>query len=293
MVHQSAAATTAPATASTTAAERVERVDPLATSADARGAGVGGAGCSVASAVANCGDVSAAPTEEMSAEVTTARSSSGAQPGKRPRKDATPDGKLAPARDDSYFSSVAAFVRVPIAGSAGLSGGSRTVPPPPTAPGSPDTPATPATELNLLAKAAAAAAPTPGTPGSCTEKGNPATAAGLPVSRTPVTQDRTHNTPRTIDATAATAAATATAAADAPGEAWSPLPPFSPLPPTTEVDDIDLSRGLGPIDADETEEEAFLALLVNSIDPSDPQTLRVRGAMMSRLKSVGRGKVSR
>ncbi|CAM9681922.1 unnamed protein product, partial [Ectocarpus sp. 12 AP-2014] len=78
---------------------------------------------------------------------------------------------------------------------------------------------------------------------------------------------------------------------DTPGEASSSLPPFSLPPPTTGLD-TDLSRGLGPVDADETEEEAFLALLVNSIDPSDPKTLRVRGAVMSRLKSVGRRKVS-
>ncbi|CAN0456395.1 unnamed protein product, partial [Ectocarpus sp. 12 AP-2014] len=120
MVHLSAAA---PATASATyaAAERVEGIDPLAdglgpigaengaaesapvtvgersrgnqgaattddtttTSADAVGAGVDGAGCSADSAVANFGAVSDAPTEEMSAEVATARSSSAAQPGKR------------------------------------------------------------------------------------------------------------------------------------------------------------------------------------------------------------------
>lgn len=323
MVHLSAAA---PATASATytAAERVEGFGPLAdglgpigaengaaesvpltvgersrgtqgaaktddtatTSADALGADVGGAGCSADSAVANCGAVSDAPAEEMSAEVTTAQNSSASQPAKRPREDTPPDGNLPPAPDACYLSSVAAFVPLPGARSAGLTGGSRAVPPPPTAPGSPATPTTPATELVLLAKAAAAAAPTLGTPGSCPKQGNPAAAAaGLLASRTPVTQDRTHNAPRAIDATAAAAAA------DTPGEGSSSLPPFSPPPPTTGLD-IDLSRGLGPVDADETEDEAFLALLVNSIDPSDPKTLRVRKAIMSRLKSVGRRKVS-
>lgn len=40
--------------------------------------------------------------------------------------------------------------------------------------------------------------------------------------------------------------------------------------------------------AEEMDEDAFLACLVNSVDPANPKTLRVRGAMISRLNAVGK-----
>ena len=74
------------------------------------------------------------------------------------------------------------------------------------------------------------------------------------------------------------------------------MPPFSARPTSASLDDInlDMSAGIGPgpLEDGGTEEERFLASLVNSIDPANPKTLRVRAAMLSRLKSIERATVA-
>ena len=89
-------------------------------------------------------------------------------------------------------------------------------------------------------------------------------------------------------------AAGATAAGASGGAS---MPPFSARPTSASLDDIniDMAAGIGPgplEDGGETEEDRFLASLVNSIDPANPKTLRVRGAMLSRLKNIGRATVA-
>lgn len=93
------------------------------------------------------------------------------------------------------------------------------------------------------------------------------------------------------------AAAAATTVGGESGAGSSPMPAYSASRATAASTapvslDIDLTAGIGPGDTDDTEEEMFLAFLVNLIDPSDPKTLRVRGAMMSRLKGIGRTTVA-
>ena len=111
------------------------------------------------------------------------------------------------------------------------------------------------------------------------------------------------------DGGAAAAAASATAEAGAGAGAGAAgattagasggasMPPFSARPTSASLDDIniDMAAGIGPgplEDGSETEEDRFLASLVNSIDPANPKTLRVRGAMLSRLKNIGRATVA-
>lgn len=88
--------------------------------------------------------------------------------------------------------------------------------------------------------------------------------------------------PPSIRADASSSASEAVAAA-APREESSSPPPHCDAPQEGSVSDGS-ERWAGEID----EEEAFLATLVNSMDPSSLKTVGVRRAMMSRLKNVGR-----
>eukprot|EP00752_Nemacystus_decipiens_P007352 g6575.t2 len=93
--------------------------------------------------------------------------------------------------------------------------------------------------------------------------------------------------------TAAAAVAGATAADPSGGVS---MPPISARPTSVSLDD-DVSMSLdfmgpGPLEDGGTEEDKFLASLVNSVDPANPKTLRVRGAMLSRLKRIGRAKLA-
>lgn len=93
------------------------------------------------------------------------------------------------------------------------------------------------------------------------------------------------------------AAASTTASGVASGEGSSTMPTYpgsrGTAASTAPVSlDFDVAAGICPKGNDDTEEDMFLAFLVNSIDPSDPNTLRVRGAMMSRLKGIRRTTVA-
>lgn len=124
--------------------------------------------------------------------------------------------------------------------------------------------------------------------------------SGVPTILPPSSQEisSTTSVPSSSTATAlAPAAAATTANGVASGDGSSTMPAYSAsratAASTTPVSlDIDLAAGIGPGSTDDTEEEMFLAFLVNSIDPSDPKTLRVRGAMMSRLKGIRRTTVA-
>ncbi|CAM9336026.1 unnamed protein product [Pylaiella littoralis] len=102
---------------------------------------------------------------------------------------------------------------------------------------------------------------------------------------------------RSIATASTPAAAEASSDGGASGDWSSSMPAYSASRATAAGTapvslDIDLAAQIGVGNADDTEENISLACLVNSIDPSDSKTLRVRGAMMSRLKSVRRTTVA-